>query len=82
MMLIHGNKIGKDGRKIECFPALTSTPKDKSSTDVNKDNLTKKNLAEMLSGADDGDEVSPNDMLNGTNVKASSILSNNLISNF
>ena len=81
MMLIHGNKIGKDGRKIECFPALTSTPKDKSSSAVDKDNLTKKNLAEMLSGADDGDEVSPNDMLNGTNVKASSVLSNNLISN-
>ena len=26
MMLIHGNKIGKDGRRIQCIPAMTSTP--------------------------------------------------------
>ena len=32
MLLVNGNKIGKDGRKIECFPAMTSTPNKSKAT--------------------------------------------------
>ena len=26
MMLVHKSRIGKDGKKIECYPTMTSTP--------------------------------------------------------
>ena len=73
MMLVHGTKIGKDGRKIECFPTMTSTPPSNrsnqwfnpsasNSPDAAGSNSgigARKKLDDDMKNLEEGEEVSP-----------------------
>ena len=73
MLMVHKAKIGSAGRRIECYPAIMSTPTGArlSTFNPSRDNSRTENpVARSLSGdmknLEDGREVSPND----TNVQS------------
>ena len=73
MMLVNGSKIGSDGRKIECYPAMTSTPppnrrqpwfapsRDTSAADP----PARRDLTDDLKDLEEGEEVSPDTNVHG-----------------
>ena len=80
MMMIHKCKIGSGGRRIECFPAMTSTPpnnqrhqpwfapsRDNSGTGFTVDEGVVRDLAADMMVLEEGDKVGPN-----TNVHCAS----------
>ena len=82
MMLVNKSKIGKDGKtRIECYPAMTSTPVKAGEAAAATDGPTGEDLAEAMRNLVNGEEVSPNtNVANGSNVQASVLKSANLSS--
>ena len=75
MMLVHKSEIGTNGRKIECYPVISSTPenagrqqpfvpsRDNTGVDGEGDpdaGMPRRNLADELNDLGEGKEVSPN----------------------
>ena len=73
MMLVNGSKVGSEGRKIECYPAMTSTPPPNKcqpwfapSRDTSVvDPPARRDLTDDLKDLVEGEEVSPDTNVHG-----------------